>query len=425
MSSPFPEMGDLVPGGTTGAGRLPRFAEPRPAMRGRYLIRNPSAVRVIGAMDALLVLWRAGRSSPEAPPQPRRILVADWAHLGNVLLALPALRLLRNSFPDAKIGFLTGSWSRHVIEGTGLYDHLHLVDHFLMSRAQLSRLDKIRRYLEMRRRAVAEMRTIGYEAAIDLSCHFPPVSPLFYSARIPVRAGFTSGGFGPLLTHPVGWVHASRPISDYPRDLLRALWPSLALASEALVPCYPGYPRPGLTAELAGKPYLLLHMGSGAPHKEWPEENWAAVAAALAGQGLHLAFAGSGAREAERIRRVVAGLPGANATFLLDRPWPDYVGTVARAAHVICLDSSSAHIAAAFSVPTTVIYPGLVDPVQWGPCNPNARVLTAPVGCAPCYRNRGCAAMACIRHVTPGQVVDAVRAALPDPGRPGGMPTLS
>ena len=30
------------------------FAEPRPSMRGRYLIRDPRKARAIGAMDALL-----------------------------------------------------------------------------------------------------------------------------------------------------------------------------------------------------------------------------------------------------------------------------------------------------------------------------------------------------------------------------------
>lgn len=387
-------------------------------MRGRYLIRNPRSARIIGAVDAGLALWRLGRRPPSVPERPRRILVADWAHLGNVLLGLPMLRVLRASFPGAEIGFLTGSWSRFVIEGTGLYDHLHLADHFIMSRAPLDRLAKIRRYAAMRRRALAELRTVGYDVAIDLSCHFPPVSPVFYAAGIAVRAGFTSGGFGPLLTHPVAFAHASRPISDYPRDLLRALWPGLPVASDALAPCYPSHPRGKLPARLMTRPYIALHLGSGAPHREWPEESWAATAAALAADGHSLVLAGSGAREAERVRRVAAVVPPTAATIFVDQSWPDYVAMIAHAAHVICLESSSAHVAASFKVPTTAIYPGLNDPVQWGPFNPRARVLTMPVGCAPCYRRAGCEAMACIRGVTPEMVVAAVRTALGAVGSP-------
>ena len=382
---------------------LPRYAQPRPAMRGRYLIRNPRSALIITAIDALLALSRLGRRWRPVPASPRRILLADWAHLGNVLLALPALQLLRRTFPDAEIGFLTGSWSRLVLDGTGLCDHVHLVDHFILSRAQLSRGQKIARYRRMRQQAIAELRTLNYDVAIDLGCHFPPAAPLFHAAGIPIRCGFTSSGFGSLLTHPVRWKHASRPICDYPRDLLGALWPERAWPT-ALAPCYPGHPRAALPDELMKVPYVVLHMGSGAPHREWPEENWIEVAAALVAAGWKVVLAGSDAREAERIHRLAAAFPPAKTLVFVDRPWADYVAVIANAAHVICLESSSAHIAAAFSVPTTAIYAGFNDPVQWGPTNPRARVLTAPVGCAPCYRGSGCAAMACIRGVTAAQV---------------------
>lgn len=391
---------------------LPIYAEPRPAMRGPYLIRNPRAARLIGMLDALLAFRHRRCAQPSVPAQPRRILLADWTHLGNILLALPTLRFLRTTFPHAELGFVAGNWARQILEGTGLCDHLHVVDHFRMVRAPGDRLGKLRRYLAMRRQAVSELRALGYDIAIDLNAHFPAASPLFYAAGIPVRVGFTSGGFGPLLTHPVRWVQAPRPASDYPRDLLHALWPMLDMPAGALTPCYPGQPRSALPSELSARPYAVMHMGAGAPCKEWPEDNWAKVARALVDHGQRLILAGSGAREADRIRRVAAGFSPQRVTAAADQAWADYVALIAHAAHVICLDSSSAHIAAAFAVPTTAIYPGLNDLVQWGPCNLNARVLTTPVGCAPCYRNAGCAAMACIRGVTPQQVIDSVLSAL-------------
>lgn len=391
---------------------LPRYATPRPAMRGRYLIRNPRSAAAINLVDALLSLGRLRRRQQGVPSCPRRILLADWTHLGNIMLTIPALRLLRKLFPQAEIGFLAGSWSVPVIESTGLCDHLHLVDHFLLSRARDGRLHKIRRYFAMRRRAIAEIGSVGYEVAIDVDSHFPPAAPLLHAAGIPVRAGFTSGGFGPLLTHPVDWIHAPRPISDYSRDLFRALWPELELAPDALAPCYPGHPRVPPPNELAGKRYIVFHMGSGAPHKEWPEDRWQVVGSALGKDGWRIVLAGRGPREAERIRRVAAGLPAASVVTLIDQAWSRYVAVIAAAAHVVSLDSSSVHVAAAFSVPTTAIYGGMTDAVQMGPWNRNARVLTAPVGCAPCYLNTGCETMACIRGVTADQVIQAVRARL-------------
>jgi ADP-heptose:LPS heptosyltransferase len=391
-----------------------RFAEPLPAMRGRYMIRNPRSARIILALDGLLELsqhWQ--RRRPLVPTRPQRILVSDWTHVGNILLALPTLHLLRTFFPEAEIGFLTGSWARMVIEGTGLCDHLHLIDHFRLSRSSLDGLGKMRRYLSMRSQTITELRQRSYDVAIDLSSHFPPVSPIFFAADIAVRAGFTSGGFGPLLTHPVTWVHARRPMSDYPRDLLVALWPQQEIAADALLPCYPGHPRAPLPAELRGFSYTLVHMGTGAVLKEWPEEHWMVLMDALVSEGLHLVFAGAGARERDRAVRLAGRLPAGAATLLIDRPWPEFVAVVAAATHVICLDSSTAHLAAAFGVATTSLYSGMTDIAQWGPVNPRARVLANPVGCAPCYRSGGCEAMACIRGVTPDQVIDAVHAARP------------
>lgn len=380
-------------------------------MRGQYLIRNPRSAFVITTIDALLTLWQLGRRPRPVPASPRRILLADWAHLGNVLLALPTLQLLRRTFPGAEIGFLTGSWSQHVLDGTGLCDHIHLVDHFILSRAQLSRNQKIARYRRMRRQAITEMQALNYDIAIDLGCHFPPAAPLFHAAGVPIRCGFTSGGFGPLLTHPVRWTHATRPICDYPRDLLHALWPDMSWP-RALSPCYPGHPRAALPKKLIKGPYVVLHMGAGAAHKEWSDTKWMEVATELANCGWQIVLAGSGAREAVRIRSVVTAAASSAVATLIDRPWDEYVSVIAHAIHLICLDSSGVHIAAAFSVPTTAIYSGLVDVEQWGPANSRARILTAPVGCAPCFRHTGCAAMACIRGVTAAQVVAAVKESL-------------
>jgi ADP-heptose:LPS heptosyltransferase len=391
---------------------LPSFAEPRPAMRGRYFIRNRRAASIMAFIDASIDLLHIGRVPTVAPVQPRRILVANWAHLGDVILALPTLRVLRANFPKAEIGFLGGSWACAVLEATGLVDHLHVVDHFMLNRAPSSRLSKFRRYVEMRRQALTEIRSKDYDVAIDLSSHFPPVSPLLSAARVPVRAGFTSGGLGPFLTHRVTWVQKSRPMSDYPRDLLHALWPNMLLAEDALAPCYPGHPCVPLPDSLRGRSYLVIHMGTGAVHKEWPDQNWIEVATALAQSGLQLVAVGSGKREVERANRVAAALPSGVITLVMNRPWAEYVGIIARATHVICLDSSSAHVAAAFSVATTAVYPGIVDPGQWGPWNPKARMLTAPVGCSPCYRNVGCGAMTCIRGVTSEQVIRTVRNAI-------------
>ena len=99
----------------------------------------------------------------------------------------------------------------------------------------------------------------------------------------------------------------------------------------------------------------------------------------------------------------------------LDRSWDEFVALVAGARCVICLESSAAHLAAAFRVPTVAIFTGTNEHRLWGPDNAHARVISAPTACAPCHRT-GCDAMACVRHVTVAMVLDRLDE-LPPPSR--------
>ena len=88
--------------------------------------------------------------------------------------------------------------------------------------------------------------------------------------------------------------------------------------------------------------------------------------------------------------------------------WDEFAALVAEAAHVVCLESSTSHLAAAFRIPSTVIMPATNDPVQFGPTNDQARILTFPTPCAPCFRSLGCDHMACIRRVSVAEAREAV-----------------
>ena len=384
------------------------YAVPRPLMRGGYLVRSARAVTFLRFMDfgsRLLRPWR--RSKPPVPARPRRILVANWAHLGDMLLSLPTLAALRRQFPDAEIDLLASRSGHLVAKGTGLFDQVHLVEHFMLNRSGTGRVAKLKGYLSDRQRFIAAARIRRYDVAIDLYSNFPPASPLFWRCGIPVRCGFTSSGFGPLLTHPTPWHYQDKSISRYGRDLLATLWPLGTEDSTAFRPCYPGQPRLALgDVGIAGtSDYIVLHPGSGASTREWPEEKWCQLVRTLGAGSMRIVLCGTGAREGARVDRLAACAGNSSASIFLDRSWDDFVALVARARCVICLESSAAHLAAAFRIPTVAIFTGTNEHRLWGPDNVQARVMSAPTACAPCHRV-GCEAMACVRHVTVRSVLD-------------------
>jgi ADP-heptose:LPS heptosyltransferase len=385
----------------------------RSPLSGKYLVRNPLLNRLLALTDWLLAVARpASRAAPVAAP--RRILLANQAHLGDVLLSLRVLAAVRRLYPGARLGYLIGSWARPLLQGHPLVDWIHVVDHWKLNRAPASLAWKLAHHQRTRRRALQEIRATGYDLAIDLYYYFPNAIPLLWQAGIPLRVGYTSGGFGPLLTHALDWADSDRPVSAYQLDLLRALGVRDAELGEAPAPWIPGDsglpPAAREALRRGGLPldnFLVCHSGTGSPLREWPLAHWRELVARLVRDGHALVFTGSAGAEARRAAAAMEGRP--RCLNLCGRlSWPEFVGTIRQARLVVGVESVAGHLAAAVGTPCVLVFSGMTNRAHWAPRGPACRVLSLPLACAPCYRSRGCATMACVRGVG----VDAVHAAV-------------
>ena len=186
------------------AATLPSYGEPLKAMTGKYRARNPALVTALTLLDLLGKLHprRDGRLPTD---RPIRILIANWAHLGDVVAMLPLLQFLADHPRIGGIGVLVGTWSKGIVSGLPFVERIHCLDHFLLDREPASRGKKIRRYSVRQREVVTELRNSRYDVSIDLFSVFPPTHRLMWKARIPTRIGFSSTGLGTYLTHPYSW----------------------------------------------------------------------------------------------------------------------------------------------------------------------------------------------------------------------------
>lgn len=399
----FP-LADLPPTGP--------YAEPRPSMRGRYLMRDAKKATAMTMVDAALSLV-AGRGGA-VPSAPRNILVANWAHLGDVIISLGVLSALRQRYPEAAIGVVVGSWGRAAVAATGLADRLHVIDHWRLNRSDKLVAEKRAQYKRTREEAMREIAGVGYDIAIDLQPFFPPAHLLFRAAGIPVRVGFTSSGFGALLTHPCAWHDDDRPLADHYRTLLDVLDPARPFAPADLRPRRDPATLVPLPAEIdIARPYIVLHPGAGIAFKDWGIDRWAALVTRLRTEwpGVTLVLTGAGAGEAATTRTLAAAAPG--MVDMAGRAgWEEFVSIVAHAALVICPDTATGHVAALFDVPVVSLFTGTNKAGQWRPYSDNGRVLVRPVRCAPCNR-AGCEVMACVRDIPVEAVVSAAAELLP------------
>jgi ADP-heptose:LPS heptosyltransferase len=391
------------------------YPAPFSPMVGKYLVRKKYVAAGLRVIDLAcsVVAGIAPRSTSGQTKELRSLVFSQCGHLGDLIMTLPTLHWVRKNRPEVKIGLVVGSWAKPMMKGISeLYDTSYYADHFMLDRSQRPLKEKLVRHRQSWQQATKQIRQDGYDAAIECYPFLQNNISLFYAAGIPVRVGFTGGGFGPLLTHGVRWLHASRPFLDYPRDLLRMLFSDPSLDA----PLQPYYPRPPAASMRPKRPYVVVQTGTGNPIREWGDDRWIELVKELVARGVSVVIAGAGAREKQRADRISAAMrPGDVLNLCDEMSWDEFVDIVAGAAHVVCLESSTSHIAAAYQVPTSVIMPAINDPKQFGPANDRANILTFKTPCAPCFRSQGCEHMVCINRVSAGDATRSVVRALEQP----------
>jgi ADP-heptose:LPS heptosyltransferase len=384
------------------------FPAPRLPMVGPYLVRKRQVALGLRAIDLACSVFakQASKPAPFQGDKLRSIVFSQCGHFGDLILTLPTLRWVRQNHPDIRIGLIVGSWAKPMMAGIStLFDASYVADHFMLNRSNRPLQEKLAQHRQSWTTAAAQLRRDGYDAAVDCYPFIQNSIPLLYASGIPVRAGFTSGGFGPLLTHTSRWERSIRPYLDYPRGLLRLLFSDRSL-DDSFQAYYPPQPP---ASRRPTRPYVVFQTGAGSPIREWPEDRWSRLGSELTARGTLVVLAGAGQREKERAGRIAAALPPSDVIDLSDQlPWDEFVDLIAGAAYVMCLDSSTSHVAAAFQIPSTVIMPGINEPKLFAPANDRASILKFKTPCSPCFRGGGCEHMACIRGVTAEEATASV-----------------
>ena len=401
-----------VASGTTAArqdtGTSASFGRKRREMTGPYRARNPLLVGALYTADAL-ASFVPKRQLEIAEDRPLRVLVANWGHLGDVVTILPLLKFLEHHPRVQELGVLIGSWSRSVIEEGDIKARIHVIDHWHLDRSNKSMARKVVQYLTRRRSLVHEFRQCRYDMSIDTFASIPSTHGITWSADIPRRVGFTSGGLGPCLTDPLDWVPNNKSMLDHQLQLLKPLLGNVY--PKQLTACYSAIKPAPLKGPLGTieRHYVVLHMGP-SNIRGWVPEKWLRLAVALKDQGYDLVLTGGAGQEMDAARILAEKIKVSDLTGRLS--WKQFIGTLANATAVVTIDSVAGHVAACFSVPTVVLTAGRQRISLWRPNNPNAIALTHSVSCAPCHRTKGCTAMACVRQIEVQDVLSSLQKAM-------------
>lgn len=351
------------------------------------------------------------RTAAKHKENPKRILLLNGFHVGDIVIATSVIPILRSAFPTAEIGFVTGSWSHMVVKNNPDLKYTYCIDHWKLNRGNLSLYQKVVQYRSSRRKVLREIQALQYDIAISLFTNFPDFLDFSWAAKIPVRIGFRRSVFSSLATDLVDepdspFVHQGARLAETLRPLkidpihfqLRRSTLPASNSSSIQEVC-----AMLKVARLEGVLYRVIHMGSGAPLREFPRSFWREVAERLALDHL-LLFTGRGEREEETVLNVIHGLGNCiNACNRLT--WDGFVAAVRFAEVLYGVESMAGHVAGAVGTKCVVLYGGTAGVARWRPEGKDSIVLTNHVPCAPCHQPLGCAAMTCMRGIRTDDLV--------------------
>lgn len=268
------------------------------------------------------------------------VLALRALKLGDLLVAVPALRALGRAFPDHRITYAAPAWLAPVVElvgGIDLVDTPGLDDPIARAKGEVDVAVNLHGNGEQSR---ARIDALGARRVIAHGSESQP---------------------GPRWAEGVHererWCRLLEwhGIPADPRDLL-------------LRP-------PARRTEVPGA--AVVHPGAAHGSRHWPVERFAQVARRLERSGQTVVVTGS-AGERERALAVAeaAGL-GAGSVAAGQLGLDRFAALVADARCVVSADTGAAHLASAYGVPSVVLF-GPATPAAWGPPPGPHRVLTHP-----------------------------------------------
>jgi heptosyltransferase-3 len=286
-----------------------------------------------------------------------RILVIRGGAIGDFVLTLPSIKLLRDRFPRAHIEILG-------------YKHIAALAEKRFYADAIRSIEDGRLAAFFARDAALRREFSDYFGRFDLivSYLFDPDGTFKSNLR---RCGIKMFVEGPpkLRGHEHAALQLARPLEQiglHLKNPAAKIYPT-ELDRE--------FARDFLGA--ARKSIIALHPGSGGETKNWSVEKWEELGEHLFSTGRTVCLV-AGEADDERLRLLEAAWKGKPVRFAKNLALP-HLAALFEDSAFIGHDSGISHIAAAVDARCILLF-GPTDPAVWAPANENVRVLQAPDG---------------------------------------------
>jgi ADP-heptose:LPS heptosyltransferase len=330
-----------------------------------------------------------------------KIAVVRALQLGDLLCAVPALRALHAEYPAARITLIGLPWAREIAARFRryLYDFIEFPG-FPGLPERACDMTALPRFFE-------GVKARRFDLAIQMHGSGEIMNKVVEGMGARESAGFYRAGQPcPDPERYVEWRDGEHEVLRYLRLLERL---GIAPRGAALeFPLHEADWREWSALGIARDAYAVVHPGAQLASRRWPAERFAAVADALAAEGLKIALTGTSG-EAALVDRVKRSMRAAAVNLAGRTSLGGLAALVARARLAVANDTGISHIAAAVKTPSVIIASGS-DPRRWAPLERRLhRVLHYDIECRPCAHVVCPIGHPCALGVTTEQVIDEAR----------------
>jgi lipopolysaccharide heptosyltransferase II len=346
-----------------------------------------------------------------------KILLLKPSSLGDVIQAMPVLRLLKLHFPNAEIFWWIDSALAPLLEGdpdlTGIV------------RFERKRWGRPQHWPEMFR-SIHWLRAQNFDLVIDLQCLLRSSTfawltrGKFLVGLDEVREG--ARGFYDLAvprksfhTHAVDWYLAVLPAIGVPvHDKFNWLPERPQIAAD-IKQKWPGEvsgeKSTGNRQSAIGNPqWIALQPGARWENKRWPVENFSALVRLLAKKYPEARFAILGSKEDFALGEIISRAEPSRCLNLCGATsLPEMIEWVRLCDIMVTNDTGPMHAAAALGKPLVALF-GPTEPRRTGPYGQLENVLRIDLPCSPCLKSE-ChfeKPMECLRAIPPARVFNRV-----------------
>ena len=316
-----------------------------------------------------------------APSPPGRILLLRLERIGDLLMVLDAIALVRQLAPGATIDLVVGSWNLDLAALVPGIDRVEILDVPWLARegggwSWAAMTGHARRW---QRR--------DYDLAInfepDIRSNF-----LMWLSGARERAGYYTGGGRAFLTDIWAYEptrHVGTNAERLVRRALRANDDQIA-GTQTMRLRVPdsARARAGALLPAAGTPLVGVHPSGGRQSKQWHLDRFADAAGQVADRHGATVVLTGGPGDRDLVDEVASRLAGIPLVDLCGRAdLPTLAAVLERLDVMITGDTGPMHLAAAVGTPLVALF-GPSDPRRYGPTSGPHEVLRIDLPCSPC-----------------------------------------